>query len=60
MTRQALNFLAAIAILSIVGLVACAIAPGDQSGIETTLSTVLTGSAIAIAALVSPARPGGQ
>ncbi len=60
MLRAALNFLAAIAILSIVGLVACGVAPGDQSHVENTLANVLTGAAFAIAALVSPARPGSH
>ena len=60
MTSRALNYLAAIAVASIVGLVALAYAPGDQVAASATLSTTLTGSAFAIAALVSPQRPGGQ
>lgn len=60
MTTRALNFLAAIAVASIIGLIALAYAPGDQAATSATLSTTLTGSAFAIAALVSPQRPGAQ
>ena len=59
MTSRALNFLAAIAIASIFGLVALSFAPGDSTATTATLSTVLSGSVIAIAALVSPQRPPG-
>ena len=70
MTQRALNFLAAIAIACIIGLVSLAFAPGEHTATSTTLSGVLSGSVIAIAALVSPQqsrsveadlrRPGGQ
>ena len=60
MTSRALNFLAAIAIACIVGLVALGFAPQDQTATKATLSTVLSGSVIAIAALVSPQRPPGS
>lgn len=60
MTQRALNFLAAIALAAIIGLVALAYAPGDSTATTATLSTVLSGSVVAIAALVSPTRPPGQ
>ena len=60
MTSRALNFLASIAILCVVGLVALGFAPGDQAQAETTLSTVLFGSVTAVAALVAPQRPNGS
>lgn len=70
LTQRALTFLASIAVLSLIGLVVCGVHPGDQANVEATLSGTLTGSAFAIAALVSPQqsrsveadlrRPGGQ
>ncbi len=60
MTQRALNFLATIAIACIIGLVALGFAPGDQVEARTTLSTVLTGSVFAIAALVTPTPPRGR
>ncbi len=57
MTRQALTYLAAIALTSILGLVACGIIPGDQAQAEETLSTTLIASATAIAALTYPSGP---
>lgn len=60
MTQQALTYLAAIAVLCVLALVALAMIPGDQAQTETTLSTVLVGAAFGIGALVSPQqRPPG-
>lgn len=57
MTTRALTFLSIISMLCVAGLVVSMFSNADNTNVVTTLSTVLTGSVIAIAALVTPQRP---